>query len=116
MILAFVEDRELILGLLEYFRQETDRLSAVNTQPAFVQTCSQCPNQNLEHRGPRWNCGECGASGWEDDAALRCPECGAVAVKNKGGGIVCNHCGHQWGVEKAQAPFTRRDALKKFGR
>jgi phage terminase large subunit len=68
LMLAFAE-MEPTYGLLEYWRQEAEKIKAGNGGPSQIHRdrCPQCQNPNLALYGDAWKCGGCGAAGMRDD-------------------------------------------------
>jgi ribosomal protein L37AE/L43A len=111
IILAFAELGPE-LGLIEYYRQEYERLRApigVDSAPA---ACPQCGNVILSLYTFAWRCGPCGAGGVIGGKPVPpCPMCESTSVTQIGSGWHCNQCGHQFGGPSNSKRYPSRSDL-----
>jgi transposase-like protein len=115
IILAFAELTR-VHGLLEYFRQESERIAAASiVAETFKPSCPKCGSQDLTFRGVAWTCKPCGASGIDRELVVKCPKCQSQAVARIGSERHCNQCGHQSGNKPPNPnPYTRGDMLRGY--
>src|ERR1700732_3638278 len=62
IILAFA-DLAPVFGLLEWYRQETEKLRGPKDVVSAPAACPKCGNVNLSLYTFAWRCGPCGAAG-----------------------------------------------------
>lgn len=101
VMLAFGE-MEAVYGLLEYWRQEAERIKADSERQHrnHPDRCPQCQNPCLSLYADSWKCGACGTTGTTGSAATpQCPKCESILVARIGCGMRCNQCGEQFGEQ-----------------
>jgi ribosomal protein L37AE/L43A len=113
VILAFAELAPRY-GLLEYFREETEKINAKKEVGSAPAACPKCGNAFLALYGYSWRCNQCGATGVVEGALVpQCPKCQSIAVVHIGSGRRCNQCGLQFGnAPPISSPLTRGEALR----
>jgi ribosomal protein S27AE len=123
VILAFA-DLAFCHGLLEWYREEFEKLTRSKEVMSPPAACLKCGNTSLALYSEAWRCGSCGAAGvFASEPAPLCPNCQSRAVVKIGSEFRCNQCGLQFG-EKPPIPsllsrseaFRIADAQGVFGR
>jgi ribosomal protein L37AE/L43A len=117
IILAFAHLAP-VYGVLEWYRQEAEKLIAQKDVVSAPTACPKCENANLSLYGEAWQCNPCGAAGViGGEPTAKCPNCDSTAVAKIGAERRCNNCGGQFGGKSPIAnPVSRRDALADFRR
>jgi ribosomal protein L37AE/L43A len=113
IILAFAELAPRY-GLIEYFRQEAEKIAAQKEVPSAPAACPNCGNAHLSLYGEAWKCNLCGAAGRiGEEPVPQCPNCGSTAVVRIGSERRCNQCGVQFGDKPPNPnPYSRGEALQ----
>jgi phage terminase large subunit len=112
IILAF-GDLAPAYGLLEWYRQEAEKLTGPKDVACAPAACPKCGNLYLSVYSEAWRCGPCGATGRFGETAPKCPNCESTAVAKIGAERRCNICGEQFGRKSPIShPFSRGDALR----
>ena len=112
IILAFA-DLAPAYGLLEWYRQEAEKLKVPQGLVSAPAACPKCGNANLSLNSEAWKCGPCGAAGRIGEPLPKCPNCDSTAVARIGSEWRCNNCGLQFGNRSPITnPFSRGDALR----
>jgi ribosomal protein L37AE/L43A len=96
-------------GLLEWYRQQTEGMTAAEPVVNVPARCPKCGNPRLSLQGQSWSC-PCGLSG---APITQCPKCQSTAVARVGAEWICNKCGVQFGGKRPNPyPYTRGEALR----
>ena len=97
VILAF-SDLGPKYGVLEFYRQEAEKIAAANASRKVPSQCPRCGQNSLAPHGQYWRCWSCGSTGvMQQKNVVSCPKCGCQAVGRIPGEWHCNQCGHQFG-------------------
>lgn len=97
VILAFA-DIGPRYGLIEYLKQESERLNGTPKSVVSYSPCPRCGSTRVGQFGRDYRCSACGGIGPASDIYPACPKCAGRAVARIGSGWICNSCGHQFGT------------------
>jgi ribosomal protein L37AE/L43A len=97
VILAFI-DLAVVSGVLEYYRQECEKLAALN--PNRNRPCGRCGAPSVARFGTFLVCRVCSAMIASGESPS-CPGCKSTAIGRIGAELRCQRCGKQFGDQKA---------------